>query len=250
MIQQWIEKEAKDPANAKARVASGEPLAYVLGTQPFLTGVYRVTPDVLIPRPETETMVHALIESAVATQRTPERILEIGLGSGAIAVEMLKAFPHATAIATEWSPAAAHVGELNAWDAGVSDRLAVVRPEDCAHVFEPIAKFGMQFDWIISNPPYLQRMESEVESQVLRFEPHEALFPAEGLSAVHFYEKFAREGAQWLTDTGQLVAEIPHERAEQIAELFREHGWSVLVEQDLTRRPRWIVAKYGTHSRH
>lgn len=247
MIQQWIDQEAKDPLAARARVAAGEPLAYVLGTQPFLTGVYRVTPDVLIPRPETESMVAWIIETARRNRKNPSRILEIGLGSGAIAVELLKAFPLATAVATEWSRAAAHVGELNAWDAGVSDRLAVVRPEHPAQVFEPVAGFSMSFDWIVSNPPYLRRTGAEVESQVLRHEPHDALFPAEGLSALHFYERFAQQGAALLSPGGQLVTEIPHERAEPIERLFFEHGWDVTVELDLTQRPRWVVATHEHH---
>ncbi|HEX5884450.1 MAG TPA: HemK/PrmC family methyltransferase, partial [Pyrinomonadaceae bacterium] len=128
------------------RRAAGEPLQYITGVQDFFGREFRVTPDVLIPRPETEL----LVEAAIELSGPGAFICDVGTGSGCIAVTLLREIDHARAIAVDKSPAAIEVAKLNARNLSVADRLEFL-VSDC---MDALDSNRYQFDLVVSNPPY------------------------------------------------------------------------------------------------
>jgi release factor glutamine methyltransferase len=148
-----------------------EPLAYVLGTAAFHDLVLRVDSRVLVPRPETEQLIEALEESGPPS---PRRILDLGTGSGAIALALAKRHPEAEVVAVDASDAALEVARANAVDAGLEGRVEFRHSDWYSAVPE-----GEQFDWIAGNPPYLTEEEwSSAEPEVRLHEPRSALVAA------------------------------------------------------------------------
>src|SRR5580658_3690492 len=145
----------------------GKPTQYITGRQEFYGLRFRVTPDVLIPRPETEHLVEALL--ARVPHYAALRVADVGTGSGAIAVALAHVLPQAQVTALDISPAALAVARRNAEDHGVEARMRFVASDLLSAVR------GERFDAVVSNPPYIA--ESEVlEAQVRDYEPHTALF--------------------------------------------------------------------------
>ncbi len=221
------------------RVARCEPLQYVLGNQHFLSHRYRVSPAVLIPRAETELLVTKAVQ-ALETRR-PLQGGEVGLGSGAISIELLSAFPALRMRATEASEPALAVARGNAEDilgAGAS-RLDAVEVGAKRPTLEAFA--GLALDFFISNPPYLRAQASEVDPNVMAWEPALALFPPPE-DLLRFYREFAEGLPRILKPGAPLFLELPHERADAILELFRGTGaFSALaLEVDLTGKPRYL----------
>ena len=240
-VERWIDVEATDPVDAKRRVSEGEPLAYVLGNQPFLTGRYQVTPAVLIPRPETELFVQNAIQRLKELGQVSLGV-EIGIGSGVIALELLKAIDGLQMDATEWSQDAIDVARHNAEAMGLGQRLNCLKTAGQDQVFEPLDGLG-PYDFLISNPPYLDRNGAEVMPDVLKHEPSHALFAPLGKDSSYFYTEIAQHAGRFLREGGIVIVELPHERAEQIKAVFESKHWSVQMGDDLTGRPRWLVAK-------
>jgi release factor glutamine methyltransferase len=150
------------------RRAKSEPVAYLVGHREFFSLDLRVTPDVLIPRPDTETLVVELID-AVRPVESP-RILDLGTGSGCIAIAAAVNLPSARITATDLSDAALAIARENAEKHAVSDRIRFLRGD----LFAPLAQ-GEQFDVIASNAPYIADHEQEtLQNDVRRFEPHAA----------------------------------------------------------------------------
>jgi release factor glutamine methyltransferase len=193
-----------------ARRAAGEPMAYLLGEQAFYDLSFEVTPAVLIPRPETEHLLELALSKAPIEQACD--ILEIGTGSGCLAVCLAKHRPLARVTAVDISLAALQVAERNALRHGVvvnflhSDLFAQVQG---------------QFDLIVCNPPYIEAGDQHLLK--LKHEPLQALTDAaDGLS---FYRRFATEAAPFLRPKGWLLIEHGHDQAAAISGLFR--AWSV-----------------------
>ena len=226
--------------------AGGALLQHVTGFQTFLNHDYEVSPDVLIPRPETEVLVTAALEYLRKNIPSPVLGLEIGLGSGVLSIEMLAVFPKLKMVASELSPAAETIAWANA-ERILGDeahkRLQVLTARTPLEVTEPfIRENTSKADFFITNPPYLAST-AEVESDVLANEPHAALFGPSGDPA-HFYRVLAKEGVRLIRPQGVLFAEIPHERASSILEFFNHQGcWKSEILLDLTERPRVLIAK-------
>src|SRR6185295_14989092 len=159
------------------RRASGEPLQYITGYQDFYGRAFRVTPDVLIPRPETEL----LVEAALALMNGA-RFCDVGTGSGCIAVTLLCERSHARGVAVDVSPAALLVARENATGQGVEQRLELL-VSDC---FDALAQTAVPFDLIVSNPPYVAAaVVAGLQREVKDHEPMIALTPGEdGLSII------------------------------------------------------------------
>lgn len=154
------------------RRARHEPVAYILGRREFLSRQFTVSPAALIPRPETELLVEAALDELRARFGGADvlRVLEFGIGSGAVSVSVLAEEPRARVVATEISAAAAEVARANAERHGVADRLDVRVQDDFAGVEGPFHAF-------LANPPYVDPAElKSLPPDVARFEPHEALF--------------------------------------------------------------------------
>jgi release factor glutamine methyltransferase len=170
--------EAPDFDGLVARRLEYEPLAYIFGSWEFYSLEFRVTPPLLVPRPETEHLVEAVLSHI---GKSPARILEIGTGTGCVAVSIAKNAPSATVIATDVNPLALDVAAENASRHGVSDR---VQPRQ-GHLFEPVTG-ERAFDVICSNPPYIEDYDWPNLSPVIRLheDPRALLAGPDGLDVI------------------------------------------------------------------
>lgn len=209
------------------RRASREPLAYVLGEWGFRRLVLRVDSRVLIPRPETESLVERCLE-LLAGNAGP-RVLDIGVGSGAIALGIADEHPGARVVATDNSPGALAVAEENLARTGLGDRVELVQGELFAGLEGP-------FDLVVSNPPYVKPEEiDQLEPEVARFEPREALV-AHGVTEAIVAQAFSR-----LAPGARLVLEVGDGEARGVAGLLTSLGYDdVRIGEDLAGRERVV----------
>ena len=215
------------------RRAAGEPLQYITGVQDFFGREFRVTADVLIPRPETELLVEAALEVA-----GPDAfICDVGTGSGCIAITLLREIREARAVAVDKSAAAIAVAKLNAQNLSVSDRLEILI-SDC---FDALDSSRYQFDLVVSNPPYVsEAMMSGLQREVRDHEPLVALSPgADGLSVIR---RLLQETPDFLKACGYLIMEIGFDQGETVKELIDNSVWHLPdIKPDLQGIPRIVV---------
>lgn len=234
------------------RLASGEPVQYVLGRATFLGRNYRVTPATLIPRPETEGLValalqaakeivaargndSALPHSTVLPPARPLHILDVGTGSGCIATSIALELRDAAHVeAWDISDAALDVARLNAHELGANVNFA--------HIDLLAADTTKQFDLIVSNPPYVLESErANMEDHVLAHEPASALFVPDD-DPLRFYRALARLAQSCLVPGGTLAVEVNRAFADETAALFRTTGLSaVAVHPDCFAAPRFVT---------
>jgi len=223
------------------RVAAGELLQHVTGFQVFLDHEYRVSPDVLIPRPETEGLVRMAMEK-LKSATPPALGLEIGVGSGILSIELLAHFPGLRMIASEISPAAAIMARLNAeLILENPERLTLVQAKTQQEVLAPLLD-GLasgKADFLISNPPYLAEV-SEANADVAKQEPHAALFAPPG-DPLFFYREIAAALPQAVRTGGWCFLEVPHERSQEIAKLFHSVSSHQEMILDLNGRDRCLA---------
>jgi release factor glutamine methyltransferase len=195
------------------RRARREPVSRILGEREFYGRTYRVTPETLDPRPDTET----LIDAALALMPQGARILDLGTGTGAIAVTLLAERPDATALATDISPAALAVAAENAERAGVAERLRLMH----GSWFEPVS--GV-FDIIVSNPPYIPAGDiAALSPDVRNFDPILALVGGEdGLDP---YRAISACAARHLAEAGHVLVEIGAGQADEVEAIFAALGF-------------------------
>lgn len=220
--------------DAVERRAAGEPLQYISGVQDFFGREFRVTTDVLIPRPETELLVEAALE--LISDAAPF-ICDVGTGSGCIAVTLLCEISSARAVALDKSPAALEIAKLNAGELSVADR-AVFVVSDC---FESLDSREYQFDVIASNPPYVSAgVLAGLQREVRDHEPLVALSPGpDGLSMIR---RLLREAPAFLKQDGHLIMEIGFDQGEKVESLVDADVWRLLgVRPDLQGIPRIVV---------
>lgn len=189
------------------RRCRGESLFYILGKTEFMGFEFRVTPDCLVPRPETELLVEA-VASCAPSRPACFTVLDIGTGSGCIAVSLAKMIPSARICATDISDAALSVAAENALRLGVSDRVSFLRCD----LFPPEA-FG-PFDCIVANPPYIPAQEIEGLTCEVRSEPRIALDG--GPDGLHFYRRIAETAHRYLKSSGMLAVEIGQGQSEAV----------------------------------
>jgi release factor glutamine methyltransferase len=236
-----------------ARRASGVPTQYLTGHQEFWGLDFEVTPDVLIPRPETEHVIEVAldrlgIKAGVDSPRRREafRIADVGTGSGCIAIAFAHELPAAHIVATDISAAALSVARRNAERHGVSDRIDFVECNllDAFLHESPVTSHQLpKFDLIASNPPYIPRKESAtLQREVREHEPEPALFGGE--AGVEFYAPLIAQAAMLLKPGGILVLELGHDCAEHVLSLLPPPGWtSIAITNDLAGIPRVASAR-------
>jgi release factor glutamine methyltransferase len=221
------------------RRAAGVPTQYLTGKQEFWGLEFEVTPDVLIPRPETEHVIEVALEKLGDARRGKSlRVADIGTGSGCIAVALAKELPSATIYATDVSGAALEIARSNAARHEVADRISFVECNLLEGVVEPA-----QFDLIVSNPPYIGTGERESLSREVRdHEPHSALFAGEDGMAL--YPPLIAQAAERLAPGGLLVLELGINQFEAVGDLLdAARGWTrVSAKQDLAGIVRVISA--------
>lgn len=215
------------------RLRAGEPLQYVLGEVEFHGLHVQVDASVLIPRPETEELVDLIIRSR---ESAPARILDVGTGSGCIALALKHAFPVSTVIGLDVSKAAIDVAERNAAANGLSVEWRVF------DVLQEELPAG-RYDLVVSNPPYVPRSEEQdLSPNVREHEPHLALF-VDDVDPLLFYRVIGRKALHQLTPSGQLWFEGHYIHSPAVGELLKGMGYSdVQVIKDLSGAPRIIRA--------
>lgn len=224
-------------ARALERRATGEPIAYILGYRDFWTLRLTVTPDVLVPRPETEL----LVERALALRDAkPARVADLGTGSGAIALALAHERPAWSITATDLTPAALAVARANAALHGL-ERVAL-REGDW---FAPLA--GCTFDLIVSNPPYVGAGDPALERGALAFEPRGALTP--GPDALACLRAIVAESPRYLAPGGWLLLEHGADQAAEVAGLLVARGFGhVRSHTDLAGHERATEGRWNPAS--
>lgn len=215
------------------------PLAYVIGTQPFMDLVLEVTPEVLIPRPETEELVMEAMGLASGMGRPDLNILEVGTGSGCVAIALARLFPQATVYATELSPTALKLAERNAVKHHVASRIRFVRED----LYKPVARHSGWADLVVSNPPYIpSKVVDKLEPEVLK-EPRLALDGGpDGLQAL---KAIIEDAPRHLKRGGYLVLEIGHDQGAAVTLLLSDRGFTgAYVRRDAQGQDRIAVGRW------
>jgi release factor glutamine methyltransferase len=217
------------------RRASGEPLQYIIGHQEFWGLDLRVTPAVLIPRPETEHAVEAALE--VLRGMNSPRVIDVGTGSGCIGLALAFELPQARIEAVDISAEALGVARGNAERLGLAARVCFAH----ADLLGNHLSRGSFFDMVVSNPPYVGESEADkLQIEVREHEPHCALFG--GQEGLDVYRRLIPQAKQVLKPGGWLVLEIGYSQEQGIRELLSDWG-EVRIVLDLQGIPRVAVAR-------
>lgn len=223
--------------------AEGTPVAYLVGQKEFFSLPLLVTPDVLIPRPETELLVTLALDriKALGDPGRPVRIADVGTGSGAIAVAIAKRAPQVGVLALDSSPAALRVAAENVARHGVGDRVELLASD----LFDSVPA-DAQFDLVLSNPPYVSEAEyANLAPEVRNYEPRAALVA--GPTGVEVIQRLVPQAAARLFVGGTLALELSPMIADQVRALLESHPQftQVCVVKDLAGLARIAVAQRG-----
>ena len=232
-LRRMRDPEPASYAQLVARRAAHEPVAYIRGYQEFFGLGFRVTPDVLIPRGDSEV----LVEAALAARPDARRVLDLGTGSGALLLAALSELPQAQGLGIDRSVAALSVATGNARALGLAER-AELRLGDWT---QPEWSAGLgTFDLILANPPYVED-QADLATSVRAYEPAQALFAgAEGLDD---YRSLIPRLAALLAPRGVALVEIGHRQAEAVTAIAAAAGLDARVHHDLGERPRALEFK-------
>lgn len=227
-------KKEQELEDILQRLSRFEPLQYIEGRTLFLGREFWVAPGVLIPRPETEELVELMLKEIPADAR----ILDVGTGSGCIAISLAKELPDALVTAWDVSPEALSVARANA-----RKLQADVRFVECDVLACQVDEVGL-YDVIVSNPPYVTEAEkADMEPNVLQWEPSLALFVPDD-DPLRFYRRIAVLGRDMLVDGGRLYFEINRAYGREMVEMLRTVGYvGVRVEKDLSQNDRFVIAE-------
>lgn len=228
VLKHWIERRA-----------CREPLQYILGSTSFCGLELKVTPAVLIPRPETELLAERawrLLNQPPLGWQKPTVALDYGTGSGCLAITLAVHAPQALIYALDISEEALLVARHNAEHHRVSRRIHFLKGEDLAVLPE-----GVKLDLIVTNPPYIPSAEIDsLQPEVRDFEPRLALNG--GPDGLHFYRYLAQAALPWLSPSAWLLAEIGEGQAEKMAGIFQSPAWHIAsIDPDDTGRLRLLT---------
>lgn len=236
------DKQANEFRAAVERRAAGEPFAYIAGRKEFYGLDFEVTPDVLIPRPETELLVEKASE-IINQSRTPVALCDVGAGSGCIAVALLHKHRMARAVALDISPAALRVAARNAARHGVNERLELVE-SDLFAALRPARQFAL----IASNPPYVAAADiAGLQREVRDHEPLTALTP--GPDGLEIVRRLLADAPPFLADGGHLLIEIGYDQGAAARRLIDAQTWQFIdIYRDLQGHPRAVALQKITRS--
>ena len=221
-----------------AERATGKPFAYVVGEQEFYGRAFTVSSSVLIPRPDTEVLVEATL--AVLSERAGGRVLEIGVGSGAVILSL----------ALEWSGAAGSVEWLGieiseeALAVAVRNRTRWGAEAVDLRLGDGLGDFPGSFDVVVVNPPYVEPGDPRLEDSVARFEPELAFLDRRDGDGLGHYRRYAREVPPRLAPGGTLIVEVGEDQASAVSELFTAEGGRVQLFKDLAGIERVVRADF------
>ena len=227
-----------DLAAMVARRMHHEPVAYITGSQAFWDLDLAVTPDVLIPRADSESLIEMAVESFAGLKK-PTRILDLGTGSGALLLACLSAFPGAVGIGMDASAAALVVAASNGKRLGFETRSQWQR--ESWRDAQWAAELG-RFDLILCNPPYIET-DADLMPMVAEYEPHCALFAgADGLDDYRILMPYI---PALLAEGGVAIFEIGHTQAQSVSDLASNAGLSTEMRRDLAGKPRALRFSLG-----
>lgn len=213
------------------QAAAGHPIAYLTGTKEFFSLPFEVTPDVLIPRPETEILVERTIDLVRKSGGRLREILDLGTGSGCIAISLARNLPDARIFASDISPAALAVARRNAERLGPTDRIDF-RAGDLFAPWSDSATGAstprdMTFDIVVSNPPYVATEGAPVEASVRKYEPAAALFAGpDGLAVIR---PLVADAATRVRPGGHLLLEVAFDQSPAVRALLANGPWGDIV---------------------
>jgi len=219
------------------------PVGYLTGTAYFYSLEFKVNPSVLIPRPETELLVEQVITICRTSHSTSPKILEIGTGSGCVAIALAKNLPHTILIATDISDAALEVARENASKHALTERIKFAQGD----LFQALGAELIPhdgFDFIVSNPPYISRAEiPDLPAEVREYEPRVALLAGEQALAVHC--RIVAEAKNYLARQGNLLMELGYGQAKEGRALLEESGYlsQVRTVRDLQGHERVVIGE-------
>jgi release factor glutamine methyltransferase len=205
-----------------ARRVQREPMAYIVGEREFWGLPFKVSPAVLVPRPDSETVIEAALALMPGRDR-PWRVADLGVGSGCLILTLLHEFPAARGVGLEVSEAALAIASSNAAALGVADRVELVLGDWRQAGW--VERLGGPFDLVISNPPYIEdRAVDGLMPEVSRFEPRLALEGGpDGLAA---YRSIAAQAPRLVTRGGRLLLEVGESQATEIYRIFQSTGFT------------------------
>jgi release factor glutamine methyltransferase len=218
-----------------AKRVQGWPAAYLIGKKSFLNWDFIVTPAVLIPRPETEELVAAVVTALQG--RAGLQGVEIGAGSGVIVISLAKAFPDSRWHAVDLAAEALSVAELNAGNLGVADRIRFLQGD----LLQPLLDSGRRFDLIVSNPPYIPSAAIAGLQAEVRREPIMALDG--GVDGLEFYRRMAPQIDRVLAADGLIALEHGYQQRGPLERLFRATGYRTESIQDMAGWDRILLAR-------
>lgn len=221
------------------RRIKAEPIQYILGKTEFMGLDFRVTKDVLIPRPETEILVEKTIEIARSLGQGITSILDIGTGSGCIAVSLAEFLPGITITATDICHKAIETAQGNALSNNVADKIKFIYSD----LFSSYELGVMSYDIIVSNPPYIAAAEIEELQPEVKYEPRRALDGGE--DGLDFYRRIIEGAPGYLKEDGFLIMEMGFSQNESIKNIFQNSGYFEIIEleKDYNNIDRVIMAK-------
>lgn len=232
---QLTASEEKKFQEILTRRAQRNPFQHITGIQEFYRLNFMVTPDVLIPRPETEMIVENAIE--ILREKISSKFCEIGIGSGCISVSLLHEIRTASAVGVDISANALEIARKNAEKHAVLERLDL----KISDVFSQLR--AERFDLIVSNPPYISALDiADLQPEVRDFEPLNAL--TDGKDGLSIIEQILYESPKFLNSKGFLLIEIGYNQAHQVKELCSKSIWQEIdILPDLQGIPRMVKAK-------
>jgi release factor glutamine methyltransferase len=215
------------------------PVAYIIGRKEFMSLEFDVNEDVLIPRPETENLVEEIISYCRDNELQNAQIIDIGTGSGAVAVSLAHYLPDAKVVGVDISKEAVKTARKNAEKFELEERLSIVNSD----LLEGFIKRDITgIDIIVSNPPYISDSEMEELPPEVKKEPETAL--KAGREGLDFYKKLIPQSSQVLKDGGKIFLEIGSSQAESVKELFSDKWKDIEVIKDYADHDRIITAVY------
>lgn len=214
---------------------NGRPIAYIVGNREFMGLDFYVQEGVLIPRPDTEALVEEIIE--LCKDKKDLSLLDIGTGSGAITVSLAKYLNNADVKSFDISEIALQIGKKNAINNNVEDKIEFIKSD----LFSAIKDTDIQFDVIVSNPPYIPKKDIEtLHTQVKDYEPYNALEGGE--DGLDFYRDITEQSVNYLKQNGILAYEVGHDQAQDVAEIMKNNGYTkIYTKKDLQGIDRVVI---------
>lgn len=215
------------------------PVAYITEKKEFMSLEFKIKEGVLIPRPDTENLVEAVIDYCHENEIEKPQIIDVGTGSGAIAVSLAHYLEKAKVVGVDISPLALKVARLNMEKHKLDERMSILKSDLLS---EFIKRDISGIDIVVSNPPYISKKEMEKLPPEVKKEPEKAL--AAGEDGLDYYRRLIPQAEKVLKSGGRLFLEIGYQQAESVKKIFGENWSQIEVKKDYSENDRIVTASY------